>query len=112
MPNTHLICVLTFDWNFGSRYWFQISISATFYVFFYLCCCLCNYFSIPEEEKEKISIPLLRLQFIFLQKEKFLTRAKRAIRNQPEPMLLSSYRGHLKAITSVVYINLAKVVIR
>lgn len=68
--------------------------------------------SVPEEEKEVISLPLLRLQFIFLSKDKFLTRAKRAVRDQPEPMLLSSYRGHLKAINSVVYINLPKVVIR
>lgn len=67
--------------------------------------------SIPESEKVKICMPLLRLQFIFLRKERFLPRAKRAVRNQKEPLLISSYKGHLKAVNSVVFINLPKILI-
>uniref|UniRef100_A0A1B0FDX8 WD repeat-containing protein on Y chromosome n=1 Tax=Glossina morsitans morsitans TaxID=37546 RepID=A0A1B0FDX8_GLOMM len=68
-------------------------------------------FCIPESEKVKICMPLLRLQFIFLRKERFLPRAKRAVRNQKEPLLISSYKGHLKAVNSVVFINLPKILI-
>uniref|UniRef100_A0A1A9WKU8 WD repeat-containing protein on Y chromosome n=1 Tax=Glossina brevipalpis TaxID=37001 RepID=A0A1A9WKU8_9MUSC len=67
--------------------------------------------AIPEREKVKISMPLLRLQFIFLRKELVLTRAKRAVRNQKEPLLLNSFKAHLKAVNSVVFINLPKILI-
>lgn len=57
-------------------------------------------------------MPRLRLEFIFLRKELFLTRAKRMVRFQPEPMLVSSYKGHLKAINSIRFINLPKIIFR
>lgn len=70
-----------------------------------------NCSSVPETEKAKLCLPLLRLQFIFLRHDRFLTRAKRAVRLQSEPMLVSSYKAHIKAINSVVFINLPKVLI-
>lgn len=57
-------------------------------------------------------MPMLRLQFIFLRNERILTRAKRAVRRQREPMLLSSYKGHMKAVNSIAYVNLPKILIR
>ncbi|KAH8409406.1 hypothetical protein KR222_002579, partial [Zaprionus bogoriensis] len=67
-------------------------------------------YCIPAAEKTKVCMPRLRLDFIFLRKEPFLTRAKRMVRDQPEPMLVSSYKGHLKAINSIGFINLPKIV--
>ncbi|ALC39414.1 CG41020, partial [Drosophila busckii] len=65
---------------------------------------------IPQSEKVKVCMPRLRLDFIFLRKELFLTRAKRAVRNQPEPLLVSSFKAHLKAINSIAFINLPKII--
>ncbi|KAH8378190.1 hypothetical protein KR093_009950, partial [Drosophila rubida] len=67
-------------------------------------------YCIPEAEKVHVCMPRLRLEFIFLRKEAFLPRAKRMVRNQPEPMLVSSYKGHLKAINSIGFINLPKII--
>ncbi|KAI8033216.1 hypothetical protein M5D96_014028 [Drosophila gunungcola] len=55
-------------------------------------------------------MPKLRLEFIFLRKELFLTRAKRAVRNQQEPLLVNSFKGHLKAVNSIAFINLPKII--
>lgn len=65
--------------------------------------------SLPPEERTRVCMPQLRLDFIFLRKDTFITRAKRAVLNQPEPMLVSSYKGHLKAINSIKFINLPKI---
>ncbi|KOC66274.1 WD repeat-containing protein on Y chromosome [Habropoda laboriosa] len=59
----------------------------------------------------KISMPLLRLEFPFLWRERIIGRAKRAVRDQPLPLLLSSVRGHLGAITSVQIIPDAHIII-
>nr|XP_012140683.1 PREDICTED: WD repeat-containing protein on Y chromosome-like [Megachile rotundata] len=59
----------------------------------------------------KISMPRLRLEFPFLWKRKIKGRAQRAVRNQTLPLLLSSVRGHLKAITSVQIIPDARIII-
>nr|XP_033196517.1 WD repeat-containing protein on Y chromosome-like isoform X2 [Bombus vancouverensis nearcticus] len=59
----------------------------------------------------KISMPVLRLEFPFLWKKKVIGRAKRAVKDQPLPLLLSSVRGHLKSITSVQIIPDARIVI-
>ncbi|XP_061400442.1 WD repeat-containing protein on Y chromosome-like [Musca vetustissima] len=68
-------------------------------------------FGIPEKDKVKVNMPLLRLQFIFLRNDRFLTRSKRAVRHQTEPLLVSSYKGHLRAINSIAYINQTKILI-
>ncbi|EDW64164.2 WD repeat-containing protein on Y chromosome [Drosophila virilis] len=67
-------------------------------------------YCIPKAEQTYVCMPRLRLEFIFLRKELFLTRAKRMVRFQPEPMLVSSYKGHLKAINSIGFINLPKII--
>ncbi|KAH8263299.1 hypothetical protein KR044_006922, partial [Drosophila immigrans] len=67
-------------------------------------------YCIPDAEKTHVCMPRLRLEFIFLRKEMFLPRAKRVVKYQPEPMLVSSYKGHLKAINSIGFINLPKII--
>ncbi|XP_076179717.1 WD repeat-containing protein WDY isoform X3 [Ptiloglossa arizonensis] len=59
----------------------------------------------------EVCLPLLRLEFPFLWKDKINGRAKRAIQDQPLPLLLSSVRGHMKAITSVQIISDARIVV-
>lgn len=66
-------------------------------------------YSRPDEEKQPVCMPRLRLEFIFLRRDTFLVRAKRAVRNQREPMLVSSFKAHLKAINSIGFINLPKI---
>ncbi|XP_076748719.1 WD repeat-containing protein WDY [Xylocopa sonorina] len=56
-------------------------------------------------------MPLLRLELPFLWKSRIIGRAKRAVRDQPQPLLLSSVRGHLSPITSVQIIPDARIVI-
>ncbi|XP_043800369.1 WD repeat-containing protein on Y chromosome isoform X5 [Apis laboriosa] len=69
---------------------------------------LANYLvSDPPE----INMIHLRLEFPFLWKDRFLGRAKRAVKDQPLPLLLSSVRGHLKSITSVQIIPDARIII-
>ncbi|XP_018367624.1 PREDICTED: WD repeat-containing protein on Y chromosome isoform X2 [Trachymyrmex cornetzi] len=59
----------------------------------------------------KICMPLLRLKFPFLWKDKIDGRAKRAVRNQMLPLLLSSVRGHTQGITSLQIISSARVIV-
>ncbi|CAK9804570.1 WD repeat-containing protein on Y chromosome [Anthophora plagiata] len=58
-----------------------------------------------------ISMPLLRLEFPFLWRDRIIGRAKRAVRDQPLPLLLSSVHGHLGAVTSVQIIPDARIII-
>ncbi|XP_053961506.1 WD repeat-containing protein on Y chromosome isoform X1 [Anastrepha ludens] len=98
-------CVLTMATDRKNRYLF------TGTAFGYIKIWHIANFCIPEQEKQHVCMPLLRLQFIFLRKERFLTRAKRMVRYQREPMLLSSYKAHIKAINSIVYINTPKILL-
>lgn len=50
-------------------------------------------------------MPKLRLKFPFLLRTVFLGRAKRSVRKQPNPMLLSSLKCHTKAITGIEYVE-------
>ncbi|XP_049764436.1 WD repeat-containing protein on Y chromosome-like [Schistocerca cancellata] len=52
-----------------------------------------------------ICLPKLRLQFPFLLKDRIEGRAKRILYNQPMPLLLSSYRGHLRGINHLEYLS-------
>lgn len=70
---------------------------------------LANYLVSDPPEIDMIH---LRLEFPFLWKDRILGRAKRAVRDQPLPLLLSSVRGHLKSITSVQIIPDARIIIR
>lgn len=60
----------------------------------------------------KVSMPIIRLQFPFLLSSRFQGRAKRAVRGQPLPVLLSSYRGHLRAVNHLEYIDSCKILLR
>jgi hypothetical protein len=50
-------------------------------------------------------MPQLRLEFPFLWKDRVEGRAKRSVRDQPLPLLLNSYRAHLRCITTMAYID-------
>lgn len=60
----------------------------------------------------KLCMPLLRLEFPFLWRDKINGRAKRAVRDQSLPLLLSSHRGHKKPITCLQIIPNARIIIR
>ncbi|KAL6441022.1 hypothetical protein ACFW04_003411 [Cataglyphis niger] len=59
----------------------------------------------------KVCMPLLRLEFPFLWKDRINGRAKRAVRNQTLPLLLSSVRGHMRGITSLQIIYSARIIV-
>ncbi|EFN73429.1 WD repeat-containing protein 49, partial [Camponotus floridanus] len=59
----------------------------------------------------KICMPLLRLEFPFLWKDRINGRAKRAVRKQALPLLLSSVRGHMRGITSLQIIFSARIIV-
>ncbi|XP_043502264.1 WD repeat-containing protein on Y chromosome [Polistes fuscatus] len=59
----------------------------------------------------KLCMPLLRLEFPFLWRDKINGRAKRAVRDQSLPLLLSSHRGHKKPITCLQIIPNARIII-
>ncbi|XP_046815733.1 WD repeat-containing protein on Y chromosome [Vespa crabro] len=69
---------------------------------------LANY-TIPNPPK--VCMPLLRLEFPFLWKDIINGRAKRAVQNQSLPLLLSSLRGHTKAVTCLQIIPDARIII-
>ncbi|XP_022814893.1 WD repeat-containing protein on Y chromosome-like [Spodoptera litura] len=57
-----------------------------------------------------VNMPRLRLMFPFLWRDRIEGRAKRSVRDQPKPLLLNSYRAHLRSITSIAYIDEHKLV--
>ncbi|XP_020279085.1 WD repeat-containing protein on Y chromosome isoform X2 [Pseudomyrmex gracilis] len=59
----------------------------------------------------KVCMPLLRLKFPFLWKDTINGRAKRAVRDQTLPVLLSSVRGHTQGITSLQIISSAEIIV-
>ncbi|KAJ8731039.1 hypothetical protein PYW08_002452 [Mythimna loreyi] len=63
---------------------------------------LTNYLS---NETVHINKPRLRLLFPFLWRDRIEGRAKRSTRDQPLPMLLNSYRAHMRCVTTVAYID-------
>nr|CAD7445100.1 unnamed protein product [Timema bartmani] len=68
-------------------------------------------YMVPEEHQSKVVMPKYRLQFPFLWKDRVEGRAKRAVREQPLPILLSSYRAHLEAVTHIEYLAESRIVI-
>ncbi|XP_055855750.1 WD repeat-containing protein on Y chromosome-like [Episyrphus balteatus] len=98
-------CILAMATDKKNRYLFTGS------AFGYVKVWLIQNYCIPKQEKTHVSMPKLRLQFIFLRKERFAPRPKRIVRHQPEPMLVSSYKAHVRAITSLVYVNQAKIIL-
>ncbi|XP_052754696.1 WD repeat-containing protein on Y chromosome-like isoform X2 [Galleria mellonella] len=63
------------------------------------------------QEQVHVNMPELRVQFPFLWRDRIEGRAKRAVRDQPLPLLLSSYRAHLRSITTMAYIEHMKLVL-
>lgn len=59
-----------------------------------------------------VNMARLRLQFPFLWKDRVEGRAKRSLRDQPRPLLLSSYRAHLRCISCMAYIDEMRLVLR
>lgn len=69
-------------------------------------------FCVPTVDHVRINKPLLRLQFTFLQYDLFIGRAKRiANKEKNGPMLLSSYKAHMRAINSIEFIYTCKFVL-
>ncbi|KAJ2949922.1 hypothetical protein O0L34_g11240 [Tuta absoluta] len=62
-------------------------------------------------EEVHVNVPALRLDFPFLWKDRIEGRAKRAVRDQPLPMLLNSYRGHMRCVTCLAYIDETRTVL-
>lgn len=60
----------------------------------------------------RVCMPLLRLEFPFLWKDKISGRAKRSVRSQALPLLLSSVRGHTLGVTSLQIISSARIIVR
>ncbi|KAG7203778.1 hypothetical protein KM043_013799 [Ampulex compressa] len=58
-----------------------------------------------------ICMPLLRLEFPFLWKDKLSGRAKRAVQGQSLPLLVSSVRGHTNPVTSVQTIDSSRIIV-
>ncbi|XP_055921416.1 WD repeat-containing protein on Y chromosome isoform X2 [Eupeodes corollae] len=98
-------CILAMETDKRNRYLFTGS------AFGYIKAWLIQNYCIPEEEKTYVSMPKLRLKFIFLRKERFAPRPKRIVRYQPEPMLVNSYKAHVRAITSLVYVNQPRILL-
>ncbi|CAB3250854.1 unnamed protein product [Arctia plantaginis] len=58
-----------------------------------------------RNEKVHVNMCRLRLKFPFLWRDRIEGRAKRCVRDQPLPVLLNSYRAHLRCITTMAYID-------
>ncbi|CAH2236528.1 jg8011 [Pararge aegeria aegeria] len=65
-----------------------------------------------RNEEVHVNMPLLRLTFPFLWRDRVPGRAKRSVRDQPLPLLLSSYRAHLRCVTALAYIDGQRLVLR
>ncbi|KAM3959580.1 WD repeat-containing protein on Y chromosome [Aphomia sociella] len=63
------------------------------------------------QEQVHVNMAELRLQFPFQWRDRIEGRAKRSVRDQPLPLLLNSYRAHLRCITSIAYIEHMKLVL-
>lgn len=69
-----------------------------------------NYCVRPEDTKY-VCMPLLRLKFPFMWHDKMAGRAKRAYKTTDPPILVNSYKAHLKAVTGLIYIDRVDIVI-
>lgn len=64
---------------------------------------LLNFFSVSPTVVEKISQQKLSQVFSFLRGDQIESQAKQSVKNQLEPQLLSSYQGHSKSITGLIF---------
>ena len=61
--------------------------------------------------KVHVNMPRLRLLFPFLWRDRIEGRAKRCVRDQPLPLLLNSYRAHMRSVNTIAFINELKLVL-
>ncbi|KAJ8721739.1 hypothetical protein PYW07_002514 [Mythimna separata] len=64
-----------------------------------------------DNRQVHINMPRLRLMFPFLWRDRIVGRAKRTVRKQPLPMLLNSYRAHMRSVTTIAYIDELKLLL-
>ncbi|XP_073981698.1 WD repeat-containing protein on Y chromosome-like isoform X2 [Rhodnius prolixus] len=71
-----------------------------------------NFVYPKEDGPNKICWPLLRLKFpLLIRSSIFLGRAERTLKNKSGPKLLSSYRAHLKAVSSMTLMEVNEILI-
>ncbi|XP_072939035.1 WD repeat-containing protein on Y chromosome-like [Epargyreus clarus] len=58
-----------------------------------------------RNEEVHVNMPKLRMTFPFLWRDRIEGRAKRCVREQPLPLLLNSYRAHLRCVTTLAYLD-------
>ncbi|XP_056644787.1 WD repeat-containing protein on Y chromosome [Diorhabda sublineata] len=68
-------------------------------------------YCVLEEEKEHICMPMYRLRFPFMWGDRFVGRARRMQRNQPFPILLSSFKGHSMPVSGILYIDKCELIV-
>ncbi|XP_063983185.1 WD repeat-containing protein on Y chromosome [Diachasmimorpha longicaudata] len=66
-------------------------------------------YALPDPPR--VNMPSLRVEFPFLWKDRVPGRAKRAVKDQPLPILLTSFKGHTKPVTAVQYLPEAKIIV-
>lgn len=59
--------------------------------------------------KAHVNMPRLRLIFPFLWRDRIVGRAKRSARDQPKPLMVNSYRAHLRSVTTMAYVDELKI---
>lgn len=69
-------------------------------------------FSVPKDEVQHINMPELRIQFPFMIVDKWMGRAKRTVRGQPNPLLVNSFKAHTAAVTSLILLEAPKLLMR
>ncbi|KAK5645470.1 hypothetical protein RI129_006770 [Pyrocoelia pectoralis] len=65
----------------------------------------------PPNPAPNVCLPKYRLIFPFMLKDLVDGRAKRAVRDQPKPVLLSSFKGHMLPVSGLAYLNEAQIVV-
>lgn len=69
-----------------------------------------SYFN-KESPPKRVSVPLLRLKFPFLWRDRLEGRAKRSIRLQPLPLLVNSFQAHKSTLLCCVYMPEHQIII-
>lgn len=63
-------------------------------------------------EDRDVFLPKYRIMFPFMWTDVIQCRAKRAVRNQPLPILCSSHKGHVGSIVQICYMDECKIYCR
>lgn len=68
-------------------------------------------YCVPVDEQIHVNLPKLRLEFPFLINDLWDGRAKRSARSFSNPMLINSYKAHIRSVCSMEYIDEYKILI-